>query len=81
MIRRIGFLAIVSIHRIGWYIDPRFPDADDRTCSIPSSPDIEAEVNRDKIILDNGRPRLLSLKECVKYFVDHRHDVTIRRTQ
>ena len=28
-----------------------------------------------------GRPRLLNLKECVKYFVEHRHDVTIRRTQ
>nr|WP_302957900.1 DNA gyrase subunit A [uncultured Prevotella sp.] len=33
------------------------------------------------IALVGGRPRLLSLKECVKYFVDHRHDVTIRRTQ
>lgn len=27
------------------------------------------------------RPKLLSLKECVRYFVDHRHDVTIRRTK
>lgn len=27
------------------------------------------------------RPKLLSLKECIKYFVDHRHDVTIRRTR
>uniref|UniRef100_A0AB33IRQ9 DNA gyrase subunit A n=1 Tax=Prevotella sp. GTC17253 TaxID=3236793 RepID=A0AB33IRQ9_9BACT len=33
------------------------------------------------IALVKGRPRLLSLKECVKHFVDHRHDVTIRRTQ
>ena len=33
------------------------------------------------IALVNGRPRLLSLKECVKYFVEHRHDVTIRRTK
>lgn len=32
------------------------------------------------IALVNGRPRLLSLKDCVKYFVEHRHDVTIRRT-
>lgn len=32
------------------------------------------------IALVKGRPRLLSLKECVKYFVEHRHDVTIRRT-
>ena len=27
------------------------------------------------------RPRLLSLKECICYFIEHRHDVTIRRTQ
>lgn len=27
------------------------------------------------------RPKLLSLNECIKYFVDHRHDVTIRRTK
>lgn len=33
------------------------------------------------IALVNRRPRLLSLKECVKYFVEHRHDVTIRRTK
>ena len=33
------------------------------------------------IALVKGRPRLLSLKECVKYFVEHRHDVTIRRTK
>ena len=33
------------------------------------------------IALVKGRPRLLSLRECVKYFVEHRHDVTIRRTQ
>lgn len=33
------------------------------------------------IALVNGRPRLLNLRECIKYFVEHRHDVTIRRTQ
>lgn len=33
------------------------------------------------IALVKGRPRLLSLKECVKHFVNHRHDVTIRRTK
>ncbi len=33
------------------------------------------------IALVKGRPHLLSLRECVKYFVEHRHDVTIRRTQ
>ena len=33
------------------------------------------------IALVKGRPKLLSLKECVKYFVEHRHEVTIRRTK
>ena len=33
------------------------------------------------IALVKGRPRLLSLKDCVRYFVEHRHDVTIRRTK
>ena len=27
------------------------------------------------------RPKLLNLKECIGYFVDHRHEVTIRRTK
>ncbi|CDC24236.1 transposase [Prevotella sp. CAG:386] len=37
MVKEIrDFFRIVSIHRIGWCIDPQFPDADDRTCSIPS---------------------------------------------
>ncbi|MBR5654430.1 MAG: DNA gyrase subunit A [Prevotella sp.] len=26
------------------------------------------------------RPKLLNLKDCIRYFVEHRHDVTIRRT-
>lgn len=33
------------------------------------------------IALVKGRPRLLSLKDCVRHFVEHRHDVTIRRTK
>lgn len=33
------------------------------------------------IALVKGRPRLLTLKECVHHFVEHRHDVTIRRTK
>lgn len=33
------------------------------------------------IALVKGRPRLLSLKECIQYFCEHRHDVTIRRTK
>ena len=33
------------------------------------------------IALVKGRPRLLTLKDCVKYSVEHRHEVTIRRTK
>lgn len=33
------------------------------------------------IALVGGRPKLLSLKDCIKCFVDHRHDVVTRRTQ
>lgn len=33
------------------------------------------------IALVHGRPKLLNLKDCIKHFVDHRHDVVIRRTQ
>ncbi len=27
------------------------------------------------------RPKLLTLRECIAYFIDHRHEVTIRRTE
>ena len=33
------------------------------------------------IALVKGRPCLLTLRDCVKYFVEHRHEVTIRRTK
>jgi DNA gyrase subunit A len=33
------------------------------------------------IALVKGRPMLLTLKEMIKYFVEHRHDVVVRRTQ
>ncbi|MFP4065260.1 MAG: DNA gyrase subunit A [Bacteroidales bacterium] len=33
------------------------------------------------IALVNGRPRLLNLKELIKHYVDHRHEVITRRTE
>ena len=33
------------------------------------------------IALVHGRPKLLTLKDCVSNFVEHRHDVVIRRTK
>lgn len=33
------------------------------------------------VALVKGRPRILNLKELIQYFVEHRHDVVVRRTQ
>lgn len=33
------------------------------------------------IALVHGRPKLLTLKDCIKCFVEHRYDVVIRRTK
>lgn len=33
------------------------------------------------IALVHGRPKLLTLKDCIRCFVEHRHDVVIRRTR
>lgn len=33
------------------------------------------------IALVNGRPQLLNLKDLIHHFVDHRHDVVVRRTR
>lgn len=33
------------------------------------------------IALVHGRPKTLSLKDCIKNFVEHRHEVVIRRTK
>ena len=33
------------------------------------------------IALVHGRPKALTLKDCIRHFVEHRHDVVIRRTR
>ena len=33
------------------------------------------------IALVNGRPMLLNLKDLIRHFIDHRHDVVVRRTR
>ncbi|MDD5507326.1 MAG: DNA gyrase subunit A [Bacteroidales bacterium] len=42
---------------------------------------LQASFNVNNIALVNGRPKLLNLKQLIKYFVDHRHQVVIRRTE
>ena len=44
-------------------------------------PALQSSFSVNNIALVKGRPRLLTLKDCIKYFVEHRHDVTIRRTK
>ena len=42
---------------------------------------LQSSFSVNNIALVKGRPRLLNLRECIHYFVEHRHDVTIRRTK
>jgi DNA gyrase subunit A len=42
---------------------------------------LQTTYNVNNIALVNGRPKTLSLKELILYFVRHRHDVVVRRTQ
>ena len=42
---------------------------------------LQSSFSVNNIALVNGRPKLLNLKELIHYFVEHRHDVVVRRTQ
>ena len=42
---------------------------------------LQSSFSVNNVALVNGRPRTLNLKELIKYFVDHRHDVIVRRTK
>jgi DNA gyrase subunit A len=42
---------------------------------------LQSSFSVNNIALVNGRPKILNLKELIHYFVEHRHDVVVRRTQ
>ncbi|MEE1944316.1 DNA gyrase subunit A [Pedobacter sp. KR3-3] len=42
---------------------------------------LQTSFSVNNIALVNGRPQLLNLKDIIRHFVDHRHDVVIRRTK
>ncbi|MDE6928526.1 MAG: DNA gyrase subunit A, partial [Muribaculaceae bacterium] len=42
---------------------------------------MQASFSVNNVALVNGRPRTLNLKDLLQAFIDHRHDVVIRRTQ
>ena len=42
---------------------------------------LQSSFSINNVALVNGRPRLLNLKDLIKYFVRHRHEVIVRRTK
>ena len=42
---------------------------------------LQSSFSVNNVALVNGRPRTLNLKDLIKYFVRHRHDVIVRRTK
>ncbi|MEP2279889.1 DNA gyrase subunit A [Maribacter sp.] len=42
---------------------------------------LQTSFSVNNIALVNGRPQLLNVKEMIHYFVEHRHEVVVRRTQ
>ena len=42
---------------------------------------LQSSFSVNNIALVNGRPQLLNLKDLIHYFVEHRHDVVVRRTE
>ncbi|HBK71705.1 MAG TPA: DNA gyrase subunit A, partial [Flavobacteriaceae bacterium] len=42
---------------------------------------LQTSFSVNNIALVNGRPEMLNLKQLIKHFVNHRHDVVVRRTQ
>ena len=42
---------------------------------------LQSSFSVNNIALVNGRPQILNLKDMLKYFVEHRHDVVVRRTK
>ena len=42
---------------------------------------LQTSFGVNNVALVNGRPKILNLRDLIKYFVEHRHEVVIRRTQ
>ncbi|SDN03646.1 DNA gyrase subunit A [Kriegella aquimaris] len=42
---------------------------------------LQSSFSVNNIALVNGRPQLLNVKEMIHYFVEHRHEVVVRRTK
>ena len=42
---------------------------------------LQTSFSVNNVALVHGRPRLLTLRDMIKYFIEHRHEVVIRRTK
>ena len=42
---------------------------------------LQSSFSVNNVALVNGRPRILNLRDLIKYFVRHRHEVIVRRTK
>jgi DNA gyrase subunit A len=42
---------------------------------------LQTSFSVNNVVLVKGRPEMLNLKDMIHYFVDHRHDVVVRRTK
>jgi DNA gyrase subunit A len=42
---------------------------------------LQSSFSVNNVVLVDGRPRLLNLKDLIKYYVRHRHDVVVRRSR
>ena len=42
---------------------------------------LQSSFSVNNVCLVKGRPKILNLKQMIKYFVEHRHDVVVRRTK
>jgi len=42
---------------------------------------LQSSFSINNVALVNGRPRTLNIKDLIKYFVEHRHEVIVRRTR
>jgi len=42
---------------------------------------LQSSFSVNNVCLVKGRPRILNLKQMIKYFVEHRHEVVVRRTK
>lgn len=43
--------------------------------------ELQSSFSVNNVCLVNGRPQIVNLKQLIKYFLDHRHEVVIRRTK